>query len=131
MGSGYQHASWALLLAFMWVMAMMTLDLWAFTKLAISWGAFFLGADLPDIDVCSSKIHRGLLFPKLYGTRFKHWGHCHSIVMGICYGLLWLPLSFYLGMWTPLYAFLGVVLHLIVDEGYKSKNNKRKAFKWW
>jgi membrane-bound metal-dependent hydrolase YbcI (DUF457 family) len=97
----------------------------------ISWAAFLLGAILPDIDCCSSKIHRWLLFPRLYGTRFKHWGHCHSIVGAAVFALPCFLLMYVGIYWAPLFAACGYILHLIVDEGYKARGNKRKALKWW
>jgi len=127
MGSGSQHAAWALGLAFF--VQVSFLD--NFAGLWISWLVFLLGAVVPDIDSCSSKIHRWLLFPKLYGTRFKHWGHCHSLWAALVYAVMVSPFIL-LGMpEVPLFAACGYVLHLVVDEGYKSKNNKRHAFKVW
>jgi membrane-bound metal-dependent hydrolase YbcI (DUF457 family) len=99
-------------------------------------GMFLLGSVFPDIDHVGSKIHKGLLLPRVYGRRFKHWGHTHSIAAAIAYGFalnVWSP--FLLG-WTATAALWlgfsgGFVLHLLVDEACKSPGNKRKAFKLW
>lgn len=105
-------------------------------------GLYLLGNLFPDIDHVGSRIHRGLLIPRLYGRRFKHWGRCHSVAGGLLFSIpillvglgCWL-MGWVVDWWSPLVAagafFAGQITHLLTDEGFKSKGNKRRAFKWW
>jgi uncharacterized metal-binding protein len=134
-GSASQHAAWALTLAFIAQITLLDdyqLYVEWYTMLML-WAVFLLGSIFPDIDCCSSKVHRWLLFPRLYGTRFKHWGHCHSIVGSLLFGAMFLPFAFIdiRFILLPIFYIVGYILHLVVDEGYKAKGNKRHAFKWW
>ena len=93
------------------------------------------GSILPDIDHAGSRIHRVLLFPRLY-KKWKHWGHAHSIIAAFIGGLPFAAAAFFIGsgiQWWWVYAsFVACyVIHLVLDEIYKAPGNKRKALKVW
>lgn len=104
---------------------------------AVHMGMFLLGNIWPDIDHTQSRVHRYLGFPRLYGRRFTHWGRCHSILGAVLFAIPVLALelaAWWFTGWCPIswLAFVaGQIVHMLVDEGYKSKQNKRKALKWW
>ena len=134
MGSFTQHAmvafvvitvSWLLLLPHGWN--------WGWSAV----GVFLLGNVFPDIDHTKSRTHRYLLFPRIYGRRFTHWGRCHTVIGAVLFStplLVIEVIAWHYTGWRPLAWILfltGQILHMVVDEIYKSKNNRRRALKIW
>jgi uncharacterized metal-binding protein len=99
--------------------------------------ALLLGGIFPDVDVESSKIHRWLMWPKLYGHKWKHWGHAHSVLGDFLFSLPLLMLDILVCIataqmwWMFAYFNIGCFLHCLLDDAVKGKGNKRHATKLW
>jgi hypothetical protein len=103
----------------------------------LCWVAYVLGNFFPDVDSETSKIHRFLLWPKLFGHRWKHWGHAHSILGDFLFSIPLLVIDVFMHVflgfswWMFIFFNIGCFFHCMLDDRMKSKGNKRTATKLW